>query len=62
MATERLLLPRVVSEYTGLSRVTIHRLVRQQKFPAPVKITETRNAWTESSIQAWIADVVGRAA
>ncbi len=38
-----------------LSRTTIWRLVRAGKFPEPVAISATRQAWRMEDIQAWIA-------
>lgn len=37
-----------------LSRTQIWRLVRSEKFPAPVKIGSSKNAWIESEIDALI--------
>lgn len=54
MATEKLLPQKAVSDLTSCSRTTIYRGVRAGTFPAPVRITERRVAWPESSVQAWI--------
>jgi predicted DNA-binding transcriptional regulator AlpA len=37
-----------VCAMTGLSVPTIYRLMGQNKFPAPVKITNTARAWSMS--------------
>lgn len=54
MALEKLIPISDVSASTSLSRVSIWRAVRKGIFPAPVKVTERRVAWPESSVQAWI--------
>ena len=43
-----------VSAITGLSVPTIYRLMSQDKFPRPVKITTTARAWKLSEITAWV--------
>jgi len=48
-------LPRVL-ERTGLSRTELYRLVREQRFPRPVKLGMRGNAWPAHEIQTWIAD------
>ncbi len=51
---DRLLSTKQVVECIGFSRVYIWRLVKENRFPAPIKIGKTRNAWRESEIQGWI--------
>ena len=36
------------------SRQHLHRLVKANKFPAPVKLGENRNAWIEAEINAYL--------
>jgi len=43
-----------VCAITGLSVPTIYRLMTQDKFPRPVKITNTARAWKLSEIAAWV--------
>lgn len=50
----RLLPPPVVMDRTSLSRVTLWRMVRRNQFPAPVKISDNRIAWSEEAVNAWI--------
>ena len=38
---------------TGLSRTTIWRDVRADRFPAPLKIGRNRIGWREDEIDAW---------
>ncbi len=37
------------------SRQHLHRLIRQGRFPRPVKIGANRNAWLTTEINDWIA-------
>jgi len=39
---------------TGLSRVTIWRLERKEKFPARVQVSPSRVGWYGNEIQEWI--------
>lgn len=39
---------------TGLSRSAIYRLIRDEKFPAPVRLTANVVVWPSDEIQAWI--------
>ena len=39
---------------TGLSRVTVWRLERENKFPARVQITPGRVGWVGSEVRDWI--------
>jgi prophage regulatory protein len=43
-----------VCAITGLSVPTIYRLMGRNKFPRPVKITNTARAWKLSEITAWV--------
>lgn len=37
------------------SRVHLWRLIRDGKFPKPIELSKSRNAWIESEIDDWIA-------
>jgi prophage regulatory protein len=52
---DRILREDEVRDRTGLSRTTRWRLIRTEKFPKPVKLTEHAIGWRESSIEAWLA-------
>ncbi|HMP11180.1 AlpA family transcriptional regulator [Hydrogenophaga sp.] len=41
---------------TGASKSLIYQLIREGKFPRPVKIGTRAVAWTESSIDQWQAE------
>ena len=51
----RLLRIRAVCELTSLSRATIYRLVDDEKFPKPLRISTNRVGWCERSVVEWIA-------
>jgi len=55
-AIPRLVSLRVVMQLTSLSRSTLYDLVRSQRFPSPIKVTERRSAWVQSEIASWIDD------
>jgi prophage regulatory protein len=38
----------------GLGRVTVYKMIREGKFPAPVKIGALKVGWRESEIDRWI--------
>ena len=42
----------------GVSRATIHRMIRRGEFPPPMKISLRTCVWEEGSINEWIADRV----
>ena len=42
----------VVAE-TSLSRATIYRMVAAGAFPARIRVSANRVAWTEAAVQAW---------
>ena len=52
---DRILRDKEVRDRTGLSRTTRWRLIRAEKFPKPIKLTEHAIGWRESSIEEWLA-------
>lgn len=40
------------------SRQHIHRLIRKQKFPRPVKVGENTNAWPEPEIDQYFEQLI----
>ncbi len=44
-----------VSALVGLSRPTIYRLMRQGKFPVPLKIGEKNVRWVASEIEQYLS-------
>jgi prophage regulatory protein len=51
-------LPEVIS-LTGLSRSSIYLRISVQEFPKPIKIGRRAVGWSEDSLIAWQADVMG---
>ena len=43
-----------VTEMTTLSRTTLWRMVRQGRFPRPIKISSNRVAWRECDVVDWV--------
>ena len=41
----------------GLSVTTIRRLVKDNKFPQPIYLTEKRIAFLESEVQNWMIEI-----
>ena len=46
---------KAVAERVGLSRSSIYRLVAEDAFPRPVKVSERRVTWLEHEVDAFIA-------
>lgn len=40
---------------TGLPKSSVYRLIRQQKFPAPVPLAGRTRAWDSAAVDGWIA-------
>ena len=53
--TDRLLRRTDVEARTGLSATTIYRMMREGKFPLPLKISPKAVRWPASEIDAWLA-------
>lgn len=51
---ERMLRVSEAAERVGLSTRTLLRQVAAGTFPAPYKVSESRQAWKASEISAWI--------
>jgi|APSaa5957512535_1039671.scaffolds.fasta_scaffold216474_1 prophage regulatory protein len=43
-----------VVKMTGLSRVTLWRYEREEKFPKRVNLSDHRVGWVESEVEEWI--------
>jgi len=59
MAT--LLTPKAVCEKIALSRATLDRLVNSGDFPAPIRLTQRRLAYSASDVEEWINERLERA-
>ena len=51
-------LPEVMS-LTGLSRSSIYLRISVEEFPKPIKIGRRAVGWSEDSLIAWQADIMG---
>jgi prophage regulatory protein len=54
---ERFLRLAEVSRRVGLGKSMIYDLIRQDRFPAPYKISPAASRWSEREVVAWIAEV-----
>lgn len=52
---DRLLRRSEVEARVGLGRTSIYRLMRQGRFPEPLKVGPKAVRWPESEIEAWLA-------
>lgn len=43
-----------VKKMTGLSHMTIYRLIKKNEFPSPVKLTVKTSVWPESEVRQFI--------
>jgi len=43
-----------VQRKTALARSTVYALIKQGKFPPPVKLSERSSAWISSEIDEWM--------
>jgi prophage regulatory protein len=59
---ERFLPIAAVVEVTSLSRAYIWDAVAKGRFPKPVRISVNRVAWPASTVAAWIAEKIAKAA
>ena len=54
MAKERVLRWPEVHQHVGLCRSHVHNLVKNGRFPKPVKLGARASGWLESEVHAWI--------
>ena len=54
---ERLLKLSEVIRRVGLGKSMIYRMISENKFPAPYRISPGASRWSEQEIVAWIADI-----
>lgn len=43
-----------VTDAVGLSRATIYRLISEQRFPQPVRLSSQAVGWLASEVEDWI--------
>ena len=56
----RILKAKEVAERVSISTSQVYRLVRDGRFPEPVKITENRSGWLETEVDQWIDECIRR--
>jgi prophage regulatory protein len=54
---DRLMKIEEVKRRVGLGKTMIYRLIKQERFPAPYKISPFAARWSEREVVAWIAQV-----
>ena len=54
MQERRILRMPEVMEITGLSKTTINRFRRDNRFPTPVKLGRAAIGWRSEDVQAWL--------
>ena len=54
--TESFIRPKNAAKQAGLSVSHMYRLVSQNEFPQPVRVSERISAFLASEIDAWIAE------
>jgi prophage regulatory protein len=45
----------LVMRTTGLARSTIYKLIAQNQFPIPIRLSARAVAWSQSEIERWVA-------
>lgn len=45
----------MVMRVTGLARSTIYKLISQNQFPVPIKLSKRAVAWLQSEIENWVS-------
>lgn len=53
MNTKRFIRIQEVCQITGLSKGGIYKLIRESKFPPPVKLTERSSGWADDLVMQW---------
>lgn len=46
-----------VMEKTGIARSTLWMMVKENKFPKPIKISQRITVWKETDIDNWIEEI-----
>ena len=48
----------MVMRITGLARSTIYKLISQNQFPVPIKLSKRAVAWLQSEVEGWVSSRV----
>ncbi|USE00695.1 AlpA family phage regulatory protein [Vibrio sp. SCSIO 43133] len=54
MAPEKLISIKEMMNLLGKARPTLYKMVKEGRFPQPVKVNNRTQGWTVSSYQNWI--------
>lgn len=54
-AEESMLRRRSVERMTGLSKSTLYRLIKQGRFPAPLRMTRKAVRWRREEVNEWLS-------
>ena len=54
MALDKFIAAREVADRIGLSRTTLHRMVKAGSFPPPVQMGQRAVRWREREIAEWL--------
>lgn len=52
---ELMLRRRSVERMTGLSKSTLYRLIRQGRFPPPLRLTRKAVRWRRAEVHEWLS-------
>ena len=52
---------REVEARTGLSRSSIHQLIREGRFPASIELHRRCRCWVASEVDRWVTDRIAAA-
>ena len=55
MSEERMLRLRSVVSMTGLSKSTLYRLIKQGRFPQPLRLTQRAVRWRREEVDEWLS-------
>ncbi len=56
MMEDRFIRVKELTKMLGIGRSTIYRLIKENKFPKQIKLSERTSVWRLSIINQWIAD------
>lgn len=58
MTAPLVLRPSQVADLLGVSRATLHRMVRDGRFPPPRYIGPASPRWARSTVETWVEDTL----
>jgi len=57
MTLDRYIRIKELAEMLSMCKSNIYRLIKQNKFPQQIKLTERTSVWRLSTIDEWIKDI-----